>query len=217
MIKSIFILFLFIPTLIVGQETKKIKDKETNETYSVLKSDKVSKHGMYKKYSYNNKLLVKGYYKQGVKDSIWECYDFEGQLTLKYNYNNNEVVFYKPNDKVKDKKYRIINSNSKTDTLLSRPPIFLGGDDLILSYIAMNCRYPTNARENGKSGKVYVAFTVDKNGKTSNFHADNPLGYGMDEEAIRVLKLLPNDWLPGLSNGNPVDVEITYPLIFSLQ
>ncbi len=217
MIKSILLIFLFIPIMIIGQETKKIKNKESNEIYFVLKSDMATKHGMYKKFSYNNKLLIKGYYKQGVKDSIWECYNFEDQLTLKYNYTTKEVVFYKPNDKVKDKKYRIINSDNKTDSLLNRNPIFLGGEDYILSEIAINCRYPTNARENGKSGKVYVAFTIDKYGKTSNYHVDNPIGYGMDEEAIRALKLITGDWLPALSNDKPVDVEITYPLIFSLQ
>jgi hypothetical protein len=39
----------------------------------------------------------------------------------------------------------------------------------------------------------------------------------MDEEAIRVLKLLPDNWLPGLLNGQPVDVEIVYPINFKLK
>jgi TonB family protein len=199
-----------------GQDIKKITDKENNETFYVLKSDKTTKQGEYKKFSYNNKLLVKGFYKQGVKDSIWECYDFDGQLTLKYNYNKSELVTYKPNEIVKDKKYKIVNSNS-TDTILSRTPIFLGGDDYVLSELIKNIHYPSSAVENGKSGKVYVVFTIDKYGKTSNYHVDNPIGFGMDEEAIRVLKLLPDNWLPGLLNGQPVDVEIVYPINFKLK
>ncbi|MDQ3049370.1 MAG: energy transducer TonB [Bacteroidota bacterium] len=212
--KTLLILLTVIPTFLFGQDIKKITDKENNETFYVLKSDKTTKHGEYKKFSYNNKLLVKGFYKQGVKDSIWECYGFDGQLTLKYNYNKSEVVTYKPNEIVKDKKYKIVNS---TDTILSRNPIFLGGDDYVLSELVKNIRYPSSAVENGKSGKVYVFFTIDKNGKTSNYHVDKQLGYGMDEEAIRVLKLLPDNWLPGLSNGQPVDVEIVYPINFRLQ
>ena len=215
--KIILFLLTVIPTFIFGQDIKKITDKENNETFYVLKSDKTTKHGAYKKFSYNDKLIIKGFYKQGFKDSIWECYSFDGQLTLKYNYTKNELVYFKPNDKVKDKKYRIVNGINSLDTTLSRPPIFLGGDDFVLSELAKNMRYPSTAVENGKSGKVYVLFTVDKFGKTSNYHVETPLGFGMDEEAIRVLKLLPDNWLPGLLNEQPVDVEIVYPINFRLQ
>jgi TonB family protein len=215
--KTILFLLTVIPTFMYGQDIKKITDKESDEIFYVLKSDKTTKHGEYKKFSYNDKLLIKGFYKQGLKDSIWECYGFDGQLTLKYNYTKNELVFYKPNDKVKDKKYRIVNGSNASDTTLSRTPIFLGGDAFVLSELAKNIVYPSTAVENGKSGKVYVLFTVDKFGKTSNYHVETPLGFGMDEEAIRVLKLLPDNWLPGLLNEQPVDVEIVYPINFRLQ
>jgi periplasmic protein TonB len=203
--------------LLFGQETRKINDKATNETFHVLKSDRTTRHGEYRKFSYNDRLLVKGYYKLGVKDSTWECYDLNGQLTMKFDYTKNELVFYKPNDKVKDKKFKIAAGNNSADTTLSRPPIFLGGDDYILSELANNIRYPANAVENGKSGKVFVIFTVDRSGKTGNYHVATPLGYGMDEEAIRVLKLLPDNWLPGLSAGQPVDVEVAYAVTFTLH
>ncbi|WP_320054426.1 energy transducer TonB [uncultured Acetobacteroides sp.] len=80
-----------------------------------------------------------------------------------------------------------------------------------------NIHYPLTAVENGKSGTVYVLFTVDKYGKTNNYHVEAPLGYGMEEEAIRVLKLIPDNWLPGLLNGEPINVEVIYPIIFRLQ
>ena len=206
-----------IPTLLFGQDIKKITNKETNETFYVLKSDMTTKHGEYKKLSFDKKLLIKGYYNYGVKDSIWECYDYDGQLTLKYNYTKNELVFYKPNEIFKDKKYKILNNSSSSDTTLGRPPIFLGGDDFVLSELVKNVRYPSTAVENRKSGKVYVLFTVDKFGKTKNYHVETLLGFGLDEEAIRVLKLLPDNWLPGLLNDQPVDVEVTYPIDFKIQ
>ena len=214
--KTILLLLTILPIVMFGQKTKKITDKKNNEIFYVLKSDKTTKHGEYKKFSYNNKLLIKGFYKQGVKDSIWECFDFSGQLTLKYNYNKSEVVFYKPNEIIKEKKYKLVNSDNNTDTILDRNPIFFGGDDFVISESFMKLHYPESARENGKSGKVYVTFTVDKFGKTSNYHVETPLGFGMDEESIRVLKLLPDNWLPGLINGQPVDVEVVYLIIFSL-
>ena len=215
--KTILTLLTVIPSLLFGQGIKKIKDKENNEIFYVLKSDKTTKHGEYKRFSYNNKLLIKGFYNKGSKDSIWECYDFDGQITSKYNYSKNELVFYKSYDKIKDKKYKIINGSNSSDTTLSRPPIFLCGNDFVMSEIVKNMRYPLAAFENRKSGKVNVIFTVDKLGKASNFHVETPLGFGMDEEAIRVLKLLPDNWLPGLLEDQPIDVEMVYQISFRLQ
>ena len=89
-----FILFLLalIPTILFGQETKKIRNLEDGETYFVLKSDKTIKHGEYKKFAYGRSLLVKGFYKQGLRDSIWECYNFHGEIILKFDYSKNEQL-----------------------------------------------------------------------------------------------------------------------------
>lgn len=215
--KTILLLITLIPTLMFGQVTKKISNKETKENFYVLKTDNNIKHGEYKKFSFSNKLIIKGFYKQGVRDSIWECYDDAGQIILKYDYKKSELVFYKPNNTLKNKKYKVINNGANGDTTLSRPPIYLGGDDYVLSELVSNIRYPGTALENGISGTVFVSFTVDKIGKTSNYHVDTPLGYGLDEEAIRVLKLFPDNWLPGLVKEQMVDVEVVYPIKFTLN
>ena len=60
-------------------------------------------------------------------------------------------------------------------------------------------------------------FYILKSDKTSNYYVDNPLGYGLDEEVIRVMKLIPDNWLPGQLNGQPIDVEIAYPFNFRLN
>ena len=215
MIKTFLLLLTLLPAILFGQETKKITIKETNETFFVLKSDKSIKHGAYKKFSYKNTLLIKGLYKQGLKDSIWECYNFDGQISLKYDYSKNELLFYKPGDKVR--KYKFINETENADTTLDRPPIFLGGDDAFTSDIVKNLRYPVEALENGISGKVYVSFVVDKKGKTSNYKIEKPLGYGLDMESLRVLKLQPDNWLPAIQNGQAIDIEVIYPVTFKLQ
>jgi len=206
---------MLLPAILFAQETKRITTNETNETFFVLKADKTTKHGMYKKFSYKNTLLIKGFYKQGLKDSIWECYNFDGQISLKYDYSKNELLFYKPGDKVR--KYKFINETENADTTLDRPPIFLGGDDAFTSDIVKNLRYPVEALENGISGKVYVSFVVDKKGKTSNYKIEKSLGYGLDLEALRVLKLQPDNWLPAIQNGQAADIEVIYPVTFKLQ
>jgi len=195
--------------MLFAQKTKKVTNEVTNEIFYVLKSDKKVRHGEYKMFDFKGKLLVNGYYKYGAKDSIWEYYNSKERLISKYDYTNDELIFYDPNI-WKDKKYKLIVNENKLDTTLSRPPIFLGGDGLIASKI----QYPISAMQIGKSGRVVVSFTVDKFSKVSNYHVNTPLGYGLDEEVIRVLKSLSDFWLPGLLDGQPVDVEIEYSFNF---
>ena len=207
--KQVLILLIFVPTMLFAQKTNKVTSSY-EETYYVLKSDKEIRHGEYKKFDSWGNLLVNGYYKFGVKDSIWECFNRNGELISKYNYAKNELIFYNPNVKEINKEYRLIVNGNKLDTILSKPPIFLASDEFLMSEI----QYPMIAMEKGKSGKVVVFFTVDKFGKTTNYHVKTPIGYGMDEEVIRVLTIIPDFWLPGFLNGEPVDVEVELPFIF---
>jgi hypothetical protein len=39
----------------------------------------------------------------------------------------------------------------------------------------------------------------------------------LDEEAIRVVKLLPDYWIPGLLDNQAVDVELFFPFSFALE
>lgn len=211
----IFVLLAICPIVLWGQKTKQIIDKKTRETYNVLKSDKTIRHGEYMKFSSRNTVIIKGAYKSGIKDSVWECYDYDGQVILKYNYSKSELVFYKPDEPMKRAEYKIIgNMDSKAN--LSRVPIYLGGDYYIWSEVLKNIRYPIKAQEYDKSGTVFVSFTVDRDGKTSNYHVNKKLGYNLDEEAIRVLKLIPDNWLPGIQNGQAVDVEVSCPIVFTI-
>jgi TonB family protein len=60
----------------------------------------------------------------------------------------------------------------------------IGGDELILTRL----QYPAKAKEANITGAVTVEFTVDKDGSTKNISVVKGLGYGCDEEAMRVIK-----------------------------
>jgi protein TonB len=214
--KFLFLLAL-VPAIGFGQQVKKINDKEKKETYYVLKTDMSVRHGEYKKHAYNNSILAKGFFKNGQRDSIWEFYGLDKKLIQKFNYSTNELVYNDVIDKEKDKKYKVLDGTDNSEIKLSRPPIFLGGKDYILSELMQKLQYPVDARENNISAKVYVTFTIDKFGKTSNYRVEKPFGHGLDEEAIRGLKLLPDNWLPGFLNGQSVVVEYVMPVSFQLN
>jgi protein TonB len=95
-------------------------------------------------------------------------------------------------------------------------PSFPGGEKARTRFLQQNIIYPPEALKKKIKGAVYVSFIVEKNGSISNVKLLKGIGYGCDEEALRVVNSMPN-WIPGRQNGIPVRVQIAIPLIFTLN
>jgi protein TonB len=105
----------------------------------------------------------------------------------------------------------------KVFTYVEEMPSFPnGGEAGMYEYISKNIKYPPLARENGISGRVFVNFIVDKNGNVKDVKVLRGIGGGCDEEAIRVIKSMP-DWKPGKQNGRAVQVSFNVPINFTLR
>ncbi|MET4140772.1 energy transducer TonB [Pedobacter sp. UYP1] len=94
-------------------------------------------------------------------------------------------------------------------------PAFPGGIAQFYTYLSKAIRFPEAAQEANVQGKVFVSFIVETNGKLTDIKVERKLGYGTDEEAIRVLKASPV-WTPGFQNGRKVRVRYNIPISFSL-
>ena len=96
-------------------------------------------------------------------------------------------------------------------------PSFPGGYKGLQKYFDDNLEYPTDAQDNGVEGTVRIGFTVDENGKLMNPTIEgNNEGYGLDEEALRVVRKMPI-WVPGKINGKAVKTKFTLPVRFVLN
>ena len=104
----------------------------------------------------------------------------------------------------------------KIFTIVEEMPSFPGGEDEMLKYVGKNIKYPPVARENGITGRVYVNFYIDKDGKVQNAKVVRGIGGGCDEEALRVVKSMPA-WKPGKQNGRAVNVNYNLPINFTLK
>ncbi|WP_169306793.1 TonB family protein [Pedobacter polaris] len=99
---------------------------------------------------------------------------------------------------------------------MSTPPTFPGGVGKFYDYLGKNIKYPAIAADNDIQGNVFVSFVVEKDGSLSDLRVDRRLGFGTDEEALRVLKLSKR-WNPGMQNGRLVRVRYNIPIKFSLE
>jgi TonB family protein len=95
-------------------------------------------------------------------------------------------------------------------------PEFPGGKDALAKFIAENIVYPEDAKKEKIQGKVFVSFTVDKNGEVKDAEIARGIHDLLDEEALRVIDEMPV-WNPGKQEDILVDVRFTMPIQFALD
>jgi len=100
-------------------------------------------------------------------------------------------------------------------TVVEQMPEFPGGQEKMMKFLRENIQYPTLAAENGIQGSVYLSFIVEGTGKIRDIKVLRGVGGGLDEEAMRVVKLMPQ-WVPGKQNGKAVAVLFDLPVKFTL-
>jgi hypothetical protein len=99
--------------------------------------------------------------------------------------------------------------------LTETPAIFSGGQEAWVKYLHKNLN-PNVPVDNGApegSYTVYVQFLVNAAGGVSDIKALTNHGYGMEEEALRVVKEGPN-WTPAQQNGHTVKSYRKQPFTF---
>lgn len=204
------LVLLHVGNVATAQKTKKVYIKSDypsyNETFYVLKSDKSIKHGRYTK-RINGKVFKQGLFEHGEKKGTWEYYDFNGDLVHKVDIESKTLIFEKSPT----------NSPSNLSSKYSRHLIVLGGMAGVYRQIQYLLRYPATARQNGTQGKVYIKLTFNDRGELINQEVIEGPGDGLDEEAIRTMKLIDFETLPALDlEGNPVQSELILPITFKL-
>jgi protein TonB len=104
---------------------------------------------------------------------------------------------------------------------------FPGGEEARKKYIKENLRYPQSAIDSGIEGIVFVGFVVERDGSITNAQIIRSIRDvecpECDEEAIRLVEEMPNNWIPGKQGLNkespltPVRQQFFMPIKFSLD
>ncbi len=95
-------------------------------------------------------------------------------------------------------------------------PIYQGGDQALLGYIAQNTKYPEHAAINGIQGKVIIKFCITAKGQITLVSVLQGVNTELDNEAVRVVKTL-SAFTPGKLHGKPVPVWYMVPINFTLK
>ena len=96
------------------------------------------------------------------------------------------------------------------------PPEFPGGTRAMYQFIQANLRMPQEATKAGVSGRVFASFTVEVTGEIKDVTVLRGLGFGCDEEAVRLIKLMPR-WKPAQQDYKIVKVKYNLPISFAAK
>ena len=78
----------------------------------------------------------------------------------------------------------------KKDKDFIKTPSYPGGKDAFKKFIDKNLQYPKEAYQKGIEGEVIVKYQVNNLGNIVHAEIEKGIGYGCDEEALRLIRML---------------------------
>lgn len=110
------------------------------------------------------------------------------------------------------------NPDNVTFERVEEEASFPGGVDGWRKFLVQHLDATVGLKNNAPAGTytIYVQFIVNKEGELSDFKLLSNHGYGMDEEALRVIRLSPK-WIPARQNGKVVTSYRKQPISFMVS
>jgi len=172
---------------------------------------------------------VEGDYCNGLRCGKWlEYYDGSDSVQFEVNYREGSMngkvrSFYRDGKLKRDDIYesgRFVSGKcfdsdggKVKHTVFYEPPKFDGD---VIGFFLERIHYPAEAAQNNIDGSVKLGFTVEKNGHITDVRIIEGLGYGCDEEALRVMRLMP-PWKPARLEGEIVEEHIMRGIHFPFK
>ncbi|EPR66099.1 TonB family protein [Cyclobacterium qasimii] len=209
MVRALIIIFLFGVSFFSAssQTLKKVKEKSKNSntvfTFHVLDDEQTKEGAAEIKYKGNMGFRVKGQYSQGNKSGTWDYFDSDNTLIQQYNFSTKSFEYLQDFKSVKA--VYILKDEDLVEVKTGAMPVLLGGDAKFFYFLANNVRYPHAARAKGVTGTIGVMVTITKEGKMERPFIPKAGDKSLDAEALRVVSLMPNDWIPLYLDGKATD------------
>ncbi len=82
-----------------------------------------------------------------------------------------------------------MSKRSTKDKHFLKQPVYIGGQKAMNTFIKKMLKYPKAALKEKIEGSVYLRYGIDYKGSVKETKIISSLGFGCDEEAVRVVKL----------------------------
>lgn len=142
----------------------------------------------------------------------------ESYVPMYFKINKNALAGGNPVKPIRDfsKKNDSILESNIIYTIVDKMPVYVYGESGLSDFIGHNIRYPREAKQEGIEGRILCSFVVAPDGSISNIEVVESANKALNEEAIRVLGLMPK-WIPGENGGEKVHVKCLLPIDFVID
>lgn len=222
-ILPVFIFFFLLLPAQAQQQTErktvKSKNPDSRELFYVIKGTDI-KHGDYRK-TFIGMISVseKGQYDNGIKAGVWEYLDAQGQVEQRYDFTQGKLIYdrHGPSSIAGATKSALIINGEFRENTTGQLPVLLGGRSKYAYFLANNMVYPSEAKINKVEGTVIISVTITRDGRIIDEQVEGEAGFGLGDEALRVIRLLPDEWVPITVEGEPVATRLFIPIRFILS
>ncbi len=154
----------------------------------------------------------------GESGSFWQSIIVKIEKGKISDVSEGMSYFTKPASEtnLSDNKEFTDNTHDITYTIVEDMPEFPGGEENLFKFLGQEVRYPSEAKDVGVQGVVYISFTVNECGVIQNAKVIRSAHPTIDLEALRVVNSMPV-WMPGRQRGLPVNVKYNLPIRFILN
>lgn len=111
---------------------------------------------------------------------------------------------------------KLSQKNDSVIVIIENEPEFPGGKEGLIKFLQKNMISPKSAIKDHISGKLLVRFTVGYDGFVKDINIIKGIREDLDNSAKELIAKMPR-WKPGTSDGKPVDVKVTIPLVYGSQ
>lgn len=202
-------------SVILADKTKKAAVKKRWHADGTLQSESpysdISKgklHGAARTYHRNGQLKSLCHYNDGKLD---------GEVTTWYPFGQVKRRDLFKNDSLVSGQCFSITGQEVTHFDYELPASYKGGHHARARFISSNIKYPKKAKRLGLEGTVIIQFIVGKDGKPTSEKVISLTDPILNEEALRVFRLMQDHWTAAKLDGELVNAFIRMPLSFRLQ
>lgn len=153
----------------------------------------------------------------------WRPAKYMGEIVRSKSY---VPMYFKLNKNAKVKRAANQAALAKTDmklienneiyTIVDQMPQYPAGEAALSSFLSEKISYPRDALQEGIQGRILCSFIVGQDGRISNIEIVQGIHPSLDNEAIRVLSVMPR-WNCGMNNGEKVNVKCLLPIDFTIH
>lgn len=190
----------------VGQQLKTdalkdyLDDSVRNIRFTVGRNGKVSKVMTYGDSAFSTQVLFAFQQLNGWRTALQNKQPVEQHFQLPVIWGKRDSTSFK----------------NEVFTIVEEPAQPVGGMREFYHYINKELRMPSEARRRGVSGRVFVEFVIKEDGTITDVQVVKGIGYGCDEEAVRVISAAPG-WTPGRQRSKPVKQRMVMPITFHVD